>query len=584
VALHGDVEDRRHTTVEKLLPSLHARTSTLALMNEPSCGCRRSLSLVCAALASALAVACSSGAEPVRPAPRRALIIVVDMLRREFVDLFDMKNIKGLMAQGVSYPNAYLGHMASETVISHNVMVSGLYPKHMGWSDEVYRDADDVLGDGPGKFQVSGSMNVEQFTKLVRRQGYLKLADYLHQKFPGTKMAVVAQKNYAAITAGVPSADIIVHLSGRSFDCSKPMANDWRGPAGVNVPSYLSEPRCGRFYLNSSKDLDYGTRTTVPAWMYPEDGDRFIPGRDPAHQGGDVWVADAAIEIMKNENWSGMLLSFGALDKVGHMWGGINDTREYPAGSDDEMVHQKYIARVADEQVGRVVAKLRELGQLEETLIVLTTDHGQNQALNFHGIDQPGRSDFNWYFGADSDETYLMPSPPIEGLNRATGDNVAFSYQDSAIRTWLKDSSLARKQEAAQAMRALPSVIATYYLQGDRYILDSSSTATPMTAAERSWWASHGQEIVDSMAAPWAPDVVGLLQDNTSYGVHGDHGGAQEAVQRIPMIFSGPGIAAGARPSDEFRTVDLLPTMLWLLDIQPRGVFDGKARVLPAAR
>ena len=36
--------------------------------------------------------------------------------------------------------------MGSETVVSHNVMTSGQLPKHMGWSDEWFRDSDGILG------------------------------------------------------------------------------------------------------------------------------------------------------------------------------------------------------------------------------------------------------------------------------------------------------------------------------------------------------------------------------------------------------------------------------------------------------
>ena len=58
-----------------------------------------------------------------------------------------MENVKALMAGGApTYPNAYLGHMGSETVVSHNVMTSGKLPKHMGWADEWFRDPDGVLG------------------------------------------------------------------------------------------------------------------------------------------------------------------------------------------------------------------------------------------------------------------------------------------------------------------------------------------------------------------------------------------------------------------------------------------------------
>jgi hypothetical protein len=472
--------------------------------------------------------------------------------------------------------------MASETVISHAVMTSGQYPKNLGWSDEVYRDADNVLGQGAGAYHVSGSMSREQFNSLIQKRGYPLLADYLHQKFPGTKFIAVAEKGYAVYSAAGPSADIIVTFSGRNFDCNAAGTNNWRGPTGLNVPTYLSEPRCGRFYINSARSLDYGTRTTAPAWMYPEDGDRFFPGNDPAHLGGDTWVADAAMEMMEREDWSGMLISFGAIDKAGHMWGGITDTQTYAPGSNEEMSHLRFLAKNADVQLGRMVEKLRALGQLEQTLIIITADHGGLPATKFHGVNEAGRSDLNWYYGQDADETYKSASPVLAPL--LATNNVAFSYQDSAIRTWLVDASVTKKQEAALIMRSMPDVIATWYLEGDHYVLDSASTATPMTESERQWFDAHAREIVDTMAAPWGPDVVGLLADETSYGVAGDHGGAQKTVQKIPMVLAGPGLARGAQPADEFRCVDITPTALKLMGIEPSFHLDGRAQPVPLER
>ena len=40
--------------------------------------------------------------------------------------------------------------MASETVVSHNVMVSGKFPSHMGWSDEAFRDLDNTRAPDAG--------------------------------------------------------------------------------------------------------------------------------------------------------------------------------------------------------------------------------------------------------------------------------------------------------------------------------------------------------------------------------------------------------------------------------------------------
>lgn len=104
-----------------------------------------------------------------------------------------------------------------------------------------------------------------------------------------------------------------------------------------------------------------------------------------------------------------------------------------------------------------------------------------------------------------------------------------------------------------------------------------------MTGAERRWWKEHGQELVDTMAAPFGPDVVGLLRDDTSYGVYGDHGGHQRQIQSIPMVFSWRGLQEGATLGTEIRSVDLLPTILGLLGIAPDPAhpLDGGAVPLP---
>jgi arylsulfatase A-like enzyme len=310
--------------------------------------------------------------------------------------------------------------------------------------------------------------------------------------------------------------------------------------------------------------------------MYPEDGNRFVPGFDQAHLGGDTWAADAAMAIMQNENWSGMVVTLGAIDKIAHMWGGgLVDDAVYPPGSPQEMIHQRFITKNADDQLGRMLDKLRALGQLDDTLVVVTADHGQTVGEHFYGTNAPEAGNTNWYYGDSlNDGPFNAPSAALAPL-LATG-NVAFSYQSTAIETWLKDRSPARQLEGAQAMRTLPGVIATYIRQGDRYELDSTRTSTPMTRRERRWWRRHGQELVDTMAADYSADVVGLLADRTSYGVYGDHGGAQEEVQRIPMVFWADGLRH-ASPGARFRSVDILPTVLRTLGLPLTHPVDGRA-------
>jgi hypothetical protein len=522
-------------------------------------------------LVAVLGLAPSAGAHGRHDPPKRVLILVLDQLRPDYVDTFGMTNVKRLMRDGVNFENGYLGHMASETVISHNVITSGRRPGRMGWSDEAFRDADDVLGAGTDSMWVSGSLTREQFDALIAHGGYPKLADYLHAAHPGTKFIAAGQKNYAVYSSNGPTGDISVTFSGRNQDCDGDGSLNFRSPTGVNVPAYIAQPVCGRYYVDSASSLSYGTATTPPAWMYPLDGNRFVPGTDPSHLGGDVWVADAGMAMMERENWSGMLLTLGAIDKTSHMWGGITDT----AASPDDQAHLPFIARTADQQVGRIVQRLRELGQLDETLIVLTTDHAGQPSRRFHGVDGAGRGDFNWYYGTTQNGTFLAPSPSLQPLID-TG-NVRFTYQDSAIRTWLTDTSDAAKRSAAGVMATLPDVIATYRLDADeqRYRLVTANLRA-MSRDELVNWARHGQQLVNTMAAPYASDVVGLLKDDTSYGVAGDHGGHQRAVQEIPIVFAGAGV--GARDSRHpLRSVDILPTILREMRIPAQPGMDGRA-------
>jgi hypothetical protein len=510
--------------------------------------------------------------------PKRVLILVLDQLRPDYVDTFDMENVKTLMRNGASFDNAYLGHMASETVISHNVITSGQLPRDMGWSDEAHRDVEGVLGV-PNGMWISGSWTRDQFNTLIAHEGYRKLADYLHEKYPGTKMIMAGQKDYAVWSGNGPTGDISVAFSGRNADCDADgNTNEWRQPTGLNVPAYLSTP-CGRFFIDSASSETYGTGTTSPAWMYPLDQNRFAVGRDPNHLGGDVWTADAGMEMMERENWSGMFLTLGSIDKMSHMWGGRTDTGTYPAGSDEEQAHLRFIAKTADQQVGRIIQRLRDLDQLDETLVVLTTDHAGQPAINFNGVNEAGRSNSNWYYGSTLNGSFLSPSPSLAPLI-GTG-NVRFSYQDSAIRTWLTDTSDAKKIEAANVMATLPDVIATYRLtaDGERYQLVTANRDA-MNKSERHWWQKHGQKIVNTMAAPWSSDVVGLLRDDTSYGVAGDHGGAQKPVQEIPIVFYGAGVGS-RNPKAPLRSVDILPTVLRAMGIRGDKSIDGKGAELP---
>ena len=344
--------------------------------------------------------------------PSRVMIVVIDQFRPDYVDRFNMANVRSVMNGGVNFERAMLGHMAAETVISHNVLTSGLFPKHMGWSNEVFRDVDNRLGGGAGAYHVTSSLGCGQFNTLLTSLGYPKLDDHL-----GGRFISVGQKTTAACPAGHPvdADDIIVHIGSRNRDCDGDGVVNWRSPGGANIPTYFLTPApapCGRFYVDApanftDQSLDYGTDTTSPAWMYPLDGNRFAVGNDLGHLGGDVWTADAAIELMRNEaDWKGMMVSFGSVDKMAHMWGTDDDGPSGVGDDTDEQAHLPFAARTADAQLGHLLAELEAEGIRDETLVVLTTDHAGQTAHRYHGLDGANRGNFNWYYGHDADETY----------------------------------------------------------------------------------------------------------------------------------------------------------------------------------
>ncbi len=525
-----------------------------------------------------------------------------------------MKNVQELQRKGTTFPNAIVGDMAAETVISHNVITSGLFPKHMGWSNELYRDQDNVLLAGAGTYYVTSSMSCNDFDLLINHGNYPKLQDYLDSEFGETSsFASITQKRTSACTSGHVSGaadgtpgdpeDVILQIRGSRRTCNG-TETQWREPESGNgaPPPWIDTVTGGcsnRWWTNQDAvNLSYGTNVLSPANIYPLEGNRFVPGFDPAHIGGDNWSANAAIEeINSPSNWRGMMVSLGAIDKMGHMWG-PEDRGEKGAdpGSIEEMRHMPFVAKNADRQVGRIVDALDERGILDETLIVITADHAAQTGNPFFGLLAPGvtnppcgpstppstgiRSDCNWYYGdednARQDEVYLDPSPAVAALRDRLAGNLAFSYQDTQIAAYLNDRSLAKKREAADAVLDMPGVVASYYINAAQNDYTRFGT-NRMTGQERKWFDDHADELVDTMANNTAPDVVGITGTDVTYGVMGDHGGSQELVQNIPMVFYGPGVSQ--RDSRrEFRHVDVLPTILEAMgvDYDP-GDLDGEA-------
>jgi arylsulfatase A-like enzyme len=103
------------------------------------------------------------------------------------------------------------------------------------------------------------------------------------------------------------------------------------------------------------------------------------------------------------------------------------------------------------------------------------------------------------------------------------------------------------------------------------------------TRAERKWFEQHAQELVDTQAADYGPDLIATLPDDTTYSVAGDHGGIQRAAQVIPIVFAGAGLS-DKDIKNPVRSVDIMPTILKAMGITPTAPMDGVGYPLPLAR
>jgi arylsulfatase A-like enzyme len=328
---------------------------------------------------------------------------------------------------------------------------------------------------------------------------------------------------------------------------------------------------------------DYAYDTDkLPAILYPLDSDRYVTGHDAAHRGGDVWAADAAVKVMRRESdWNGIFVTLPGVDKAAHMWGGTADPG--PTGADgDPMTHMRAATATADRQVGKIMAELKAQGVLDDTLVVLTADHGSVAGRHFHG-DLVAEQDYgynNWYYGdPENDDVYDQPQADLKPL--VDTHNVGLSYSDSMLRVWLKDQSRAKVDDAADAMRTMADVTAVWRRDGNHFVRVSPVRWGRMHSdAERRWFEDKAQELVDTEAAAYGPDLIATLPDDTTYSVAGDHGGIQRAAQRIPIVFAGAGLS-GQDLGAQVRSVDIMPTILKAMGIRPTYPMDGVAYALP---
>lgn len=464
--------------------------------------------------------------------PTHLVFMVFDQMRPDYIDRFDLKNFKRVRSRGANYQDGYVGHMASVTVVSHAVMTTGLLPKDLPWVDNVMWDKDEKL-EKPAKMHKATDLTQEQYLKLLAE---IPADQFLVKRFKdqtSRKVFAIAEKDYAAIAMGGPYGDAIIYAEKKDKNCI---------PFGVNVPERILKQ--DRFTIDCSST--YGTEKS----LYPLDGHRFYPGEDKDHLGGDPWVADLALDIMRNEkDWGALFLSFGAIDRFGHMLGETDGETHHAFSTP---LHLKDVAKIADEQLGRILQELEKQKILDQTMIVITADHGGQTNEIFLG-NPPKPSETFWI-------QRLKQAAPLKS-----------SSMDTGVRLWLENPTEKNIKNVVEVLKEINQVTEVYALDRKskpvKFKLEFERLKTQSKKFQK-WAKEHNAEIVDSFATEAGPDIVANLTDTAGFGKLGDHGGLQENVQRIPMLVSGPGFKANSKKG-KLRLVDLEPLISKSFELKP---------------
>ncbi len=506
-----------------------------------------------------LASGCMRAARPSQTRPRRLLVMVLDQFRPDYVQRLRLPHLGDLSRRSAVFENAIVGHLPATTVVSHEVLPRGRFPVHLAWSDDLFHDVEGKAGE-PGKIHDPGEFSLERMEKLLTPHD----ATHLARAVPGNgRFLAVGQKRYAVFAMAGSLADVALAFSEtlRAGDAGSAWEG-WARPDGRGVPPAFLQPPGGRFWVDTRPSL--GTENNV----YRLGGYKYAPFLSNERVGGDAWVADAAMHLMESGDWRVALLTFGAVDRVGHMFGAERDlARPNP--------HLPFadVVRFADAQVGRMLEFLRRRGFESDTLVVVTADHAGMGAANWQGVDRPGGALDNWMWGDVTNvEASPQPRPVLAPLVKL---GLRAAYTDTMLRFYFH---LGSDLEAAGAVAAtLPGVVWVGKKQasagGFHYVCVHDGTRT-LPDSERVWLAAHLPVLLRTYAGPASPDLIAALDARTSYGQPGEHGGMQESVQRIPLMISGPGVTSGVR-TIEARLVDIAPTVWEIFTGRVPSGMDG---------
>jgi len=451
----------------------------------------------------------SSGKDISNSHAKYLVLISIDACRPDYFDFSDIPNIKGLMAAGISYSNAWVGQLRNDTPPGHAAMATGAFPRENGVLGFGWKDAKTGTIISPTDWTsiTNGALN-----QIITNSGCTSIGSVYKKTFPNAKVAAISSdKFYASAALGADSADyILFDLNDKAVDPTSTGANYFT-PAGVSghlAPSeIMNDPEIKQKKLNQ--------------WD------------------SDTWAVDLAIKLFEKEKPEIMLINLPQTDHTGHSTGGITDK-----ASTAQVINN------VDVQIGRLIVAYKQAGIYDQTIFVITADHGMTPWL--HTIEDKQISSILSSYGG-----------------RRTG----------RVDYYLNSPDKAGEAAEKLAKLNLKGIHGVYYkvinANGSYAYLPAPTTLKSIDSQLDACYCY----LASTYASAQGPDLVYFTAENwksSTSKYRGDHGQATWDNQHIPLIISGPGIKKGITSNAPARLADIAPTVLVVMGLEPEKM-DGIA-------
>ena len=542
-------------------------------------------------LTSALLIPITSLAAP--PKPKLVVQITVDALRGDLLERykanFGNDGFRYLMDNGTYYTNAYYQHGNTETIVGHVSLATGAPPSVHGMVGNVWYDRNKerlVYNVEDGNYQmlnagagVNKATEIDPTQKIATKDGRspdpilaTTFSDELAISNNGvSKIFSVSVKDRGAISLGghlgkafwFSKAQSEFVTSNYYYDKYPQWVTDWNqqklAEQYSNTRWELSLPP-EKYTVKESNpdykvDLD-GFKRTFPH-PYSSVDNKYYSTTLTVSPAGDELTENFASTLLKQENLGKgtfpdyLSVSFSSNDYVIHMYGPTSLETE------DNLIRlDKTIAKLLkniDQQVG-----------LENTLIVLSADHGASEApavVNALGGHQP----------ATFDQKQLI-SPQL--LTRLKTE---FSLGEDAIRLYAQpyiylNHNVIKKKGVS--LEKVQMVVAEELLK-----INGIAYAVTSTDIEKNQVPNtHTMQLVKNNYHPARSGDVyivyqprNFINDMDGLTIASTHGSPWRYDTYVPVIFAGYNID-DKQISREITPYDIAPTLSSILGItQPSG-------------